>query len=132
MPWTPRLLGAISTLAILCTSAWALMPPHVTSTNIAGGVLEGEELVVKGYSLTYTDVPKELSLTHAKDKKAVSWKHKMACAEEGRCDDSAPPGSCQLRCVLTVTLSGLKDGDTLRLRYLDLDTTFRMKGEKRP
>ena len=130
MHWTARILGLVTSLGLLCATAWALMPPHVTQTNITDGVLKGHHLVITGYSLTYTDVPKELSLTYATDpNKTVSWKHAMKCTEEGKCDEDAPPGSCQLRCVLTVSLSEIKDGEPLRLRYLDQDTTFRVHGK---
>ncbi|MEC9071468.1 MAG: hypothetical protein VX938_03775 [Myxococcota bacterium] len=129
MHWTARILGLVTSLGLLCATAWALMPPHVTKTNITDGVLKGHHLVITGYSLSYTDVPKELSLTYAKDKKALSWKHSMKCTEEGKCDEDSPPGSCQLRCELTVSLSGVKDGDSLRLKYLDLNQLFQVKAK---
>ena len=117
-------------IAFMIAPAWALMPPHVDGTNIAGGVLEGNTLVVRGYSLEFSELPKDLVLTHTEDGRSVAWKHQVECTQEGNCTGDAPPGACQLRCVLTVTLSGLKDGDRLQVKYLDLNTTFDIKLKK--
>jgi len=104
----------------------ALMPPHVDGTNIKKGALFGHTLVLHGYSLKYTKVQKDLSLTDVKTKKAVRWTHKMDCQWEGDCDTDRP-GSCQQRCTLTVTLEKATVGSTLKLQYLDVNQIFTLK-----
>ena len=109
--------------------ALALMPPHVDGTNIKEGKLVGHTLVLHGYSLKYTKVKKDLSLTDVKTKKTVVWTHKMDCQWEGDCDNDRP-GSCQLRCTLTLTLDKANLGSTLKLKYLDVNQTFTLKAAK--
>ena len=111
-------------------AALAVMPPHVDGTNIKGGILTGNTLVLRGYSLKYTNVPKDLSLTDVNTKKAAVWTHSMDCQWEGDCDDDRP-GSCQLRCTLTITLDKAQSGTTLKLRYLDVKQTFTLKTAKK-
>jgi hypothetical protein len=124
------LLASIAVL-LLSSSAFALMPPHVKSTNVKDGVLEGSELILHGYSLKYTDLPKDLVITDANTKnKKVSFTHKLNCKWVGECDDDRP-GSCQLKCVLRVTLDGVKHGARLRLRYLDETLAFRVVLKKK-
>ena len=130
MRWFLRLSVLTLTMSLFLAPAWALMPPHVDGTNITGGVLEGTTLIVRGYSLEFSELPKDLLITHTEDGRSVVWKHQVECTQEGDCTGDAPPGACQLRCVLTVTLSGLKDGDRLQVKYLDLNTTFEVKLKK--
>ena len=118
-------------LLFVSSIAWALMPPHVDGTNIRKGTLSGEQLILHGYSLEYTNVKKDLSLTNTQSKKAAQWTHAMKCEWEGKCDDDRP-GSCQLRCVLTITLDKANVGATLHLKYLDVNETFRVERRKKP
>ncbi len=118
-------------LILLPSVALALMPPHVDGTNIKDGVLVGNALILRGYSLKYTDVKKDLSLTYAKTKRTAAWTHKMDCQWEGKCDEDSRPGSCQLACVLTVSLDQVKAGTSLQLKYLDVNQTFQLKAAKK-
>ena len=127
MRWPSTISTFLATGVFLLAPAWALMPPHVEATNIRNGILTGLNLVIRGYSLEFSDPPKELSLTHADGATAVQWKHTMECTETGDCSRNAPLGACQSSCLLTLTLSGLKEGDRLHLRYLDLDSRFELK-----
>jgi hypothetical protein len=118
-------------LLLVSSVAWALMPPHVDRTNIQKDTLVGDQLILHGYSLEYTNVKKDLSLTNTQSKKPAKWTHTMKCTWEGKCDDERP-GSCQLKCVLTVTLDKANRGATLHLKYLDVDETFRVERRKKP
>jgi len=118
-------------LILLPSVALALMPPHVDGTNIKDGALVGDTLILRGYSLKYTDVKKDLTLTNVKTRKAAQWTHKMDCKWEGKCDEDSRPGSCQLACVLTVSLDKVKSGTSLQLKYLDVNQTFQLKAAKK-
>ena len=117
-------------LLLLCGSALAVMPPHVTGTNVKDGVLKGHELIIHGYSLNHTNVTRELVITHATTKKMVLYTHKHNCKWVGKCD-KGPPGSCQLKCILRVTLPGVENGARFHLRYLGTKLAFRVALKKK-
>ena len=113
-------------LCLLSSSvALALMPPHVTGTNVREGVLTGSSLVIKGMTLSARKVSDALVLTDTATSKPSPWTHAMRCDWVGECE-SGRPGSCQESCTLTLTLKA-PDGAELRVRYLDLDLRFRLK-----
>ena len=118
-----RLLAVLAASAS-AASAFALMPPHVTSIDPAdGGTLTGKTVRIVGYSLEYTDLPKEFIIVDTATGKAVRFEHALSCQWVGECKDDKP-GSCQQRCDLTVTLAATTPGQKLRLRYLDTEATF--------
>jgi len=125
-----NLVLATLVVMLLSASAHALMPPHVTSTNIKDGVLQGTVLLIDGYSLEYTDVPKELVITNGATKKPVPFTHKHDCKWVGECHKDKE-GSCQLKCALQVSLKGVKNHSRLTLRYLDEEIAFRVALKER-
>ena len=114
---------------LMTGASLAIMPPHTTGTNIEKGTLRGTQLVIDGYSLNYTDVEKDVSIVNVATGKAVKVTGETACRGEGDCD-GGPPGSCQQRCTLTVTIKGAKAGDKLKLKFLDLQVSFVLAAEK--
>ncbi|MDP6946126.1 MAG: hypothetical protein QF464_18400 [Myxococcota bacterium] len=129
MVWTSRF--ALVAAALLTTSAWALMPPHVTGTNLRDGVLKGTTLVIRGATLSASDPKKELSIVDEKTDKPASWTHDVSCKWVGDCERGVP-GSCQEQCTLTVTLEKVTDGARLKLDFLDLRTVFRVSLKPKP
>ena len=118
--WSVLLVGLLwSTLAV------ALMPPHVTGTNIKDGVLTGSTLIIKGATLSATKVPTALQLTDVTTRRPVPWTHEQTCKWVGECE-SGRPGSCQEACVLTIAMKDVRSGARLRVRFLDLDQRFRV------
>ena len=115
------LLGA----TLIASAGLALMPPHVTGTNIKEGVLHGEELVIRGYSLGYSDLDKDLSVTRTKGAQAVKHKRNLTCTMEGDCK-SDRPGSCQERCELKLTLTDVKHHASYKVRFLGLNQLFKV------
>ena len=126
-----RLFSLCVALILVCLAGTsvALMPPHVTGTNIKDGVLEGSKLVVDGYSLGYTDFKTQFSLVHAKTGKAVTSERDVACKMEGDCKRDRP-GSCQERCTVTIRLKDVKADERLELKFLDFKATITVKARK--
>jgi hypothetical protein len=116
-------LMALALIAVAAGSAWALMPPHVTGTNIKDGVLDGKVLTIRGYSLGYSDLKSDLSLLRTTNGQAVKHTRKLTCTMEGDCK-SDRPGSCQERCELKLTLVEVKNGESFNVTFLDLKKTF--------
>ena len=119
-------LGLSAFFICLASTSLALMPPHVTGTNIKGGVLDGNRLVIDGYSLGYADFKTEFSLSQVKTGNKVRHERKLTCKMEGDCKTDRD-GSCQERCKLAITLKGVQSGAALELRFLELKTTFSVK-----
>ena len=125
---TYRLLvgfGICFVLTLVAGVSFALMPPHVTGTNIKEGVLQGDQLVIRGYSLGYSDLDKDLSLTRTKSGQTVKHTRKLTCKMEGDCK-SDRPGSCQARCELKLTLTHVKNNASYKVGFLDLNQTFKV------
>ena len=118
-------LGLFVALTFVASTSLALMPPHVTGTNVKNGVLDGKTLIIRGYTLGYSELKKDLSITRTDDGQVVKFKHELTCKQEGDCR-RGPPGSCQERCELKVTLVGAKHGLTYTVTYLDLKQTFKV------
>ena len=120
-----RSLRAIIVVALCASGTWALMPPHVSGTNLKDGVLEGANLILRGHTFSASDPKAELTLVDAATRAPARWTHEMSCAWVGDCE-SGRPGSCQEACTLTVTLLGVADGARLEVAFLDLKQTFRV------
>jgi hypothetical protein len=109
------------------------MPPHATSVTPAdGGVLVGRAILIEGYSLSWADLESQLKLVDAASGEAVCWTHDMTCRDEGRCDALAPPGSCQERCELVITVESPAPGQRLKLTFMDDEVTFTVSPAPRP
>lgn len=111
-------------LSILLIPAFAaaLMPPHVTDTIPAqGGRLEGAVLEIRGYSLEYTDLKKELRVIDLDSKKAMPIEPKLSCEWKGKGD---MPGARQQYCILKVKIIGLVPGKEYELQFLDVSVKF--------
>lgn len=123
-----KVLSSILALAItvgLPTVATALMPPHVTKVTPGdGGKLDGDTVLIEGYSLGYAGIDRELKIVDTTTGTAVSFTHALACTNEGNCGPGSPPGACQDRCTVKVTLSGVAAGQRLKLTFLRADVTF--------
>lgn len=118
---------ALAMAALMATSAaFALMPPHVTSINPPdGGVLKGRMIVIEGYSLGHADLSKQLKIVDAtKAKRTVAYKPALSCKSVGKCGPGSPPGACQSKCSVNVTLENVEAGQTIRLTFLRMKATI--------
>ncbi len=105
----------------------ALMPPHVTKTVPGdGGVLEGDVVLIEGFSLKYANIEKRLKIV-ASTGKVVPFSHALACRSVGECDDDSKPGACQQKCELKVTLKDVPSGTRMTLTFLKTKITFSKK-----
>ncbi len=86
------------------------MPPHVTSAE-----LRGDTLVVRGWSLVYSEPDSELRVI-GPDGAPLPFTWEMHAEDVGEGD---LPGSVQVRCELRVKPEGLEAGRSYRLEYLD-------------
>ncbi len=77
-----------------------MMPPHTA----AAPTRTGNTLVFEGYSLNYTDPAAELSVLD-ENGEPVPFEATLSTQREDRSAGAKepPPGSIQVRCVLTVT-----------------------------
>ncbi len=113
--------AALVALTALSPEALAVMPPHVYATFPAhGGHLEGNLVLLKGYSLGYADTA-EMKVSAVDGDKEPSFTTELACEWEGEGDR---PGSTQQHCELKVTLEGLQQGKRYRLAFLETEIEF--------
>jgi hypothetical protein len=93
-----------------------MMPPHLNSTEPAdGGVLESDVVVLRGYSLVFTEPDSELTIVPEAGGAPLPFTWEMDDTEEGEGD---MPGAVQVRCVLRVKPEGLVRGGSYRLEYV--------------
>jgi tetratricopeptide (TPR) repeat protein len=107
----------------------ALMPPHVTETTPRdGGVLIGETIILEGYSLSATD-PGTLHIMDATTGTEVEFSPSTECHSEARrflgcLWPLSPPGSCQSRCEMHITLNHTSPGHWYILTFLEETVHF--------
>lgn len=100
------------------------MPPHLRgSTPPSGAKLKGKTIVLHGYSLRYAD-RKAIRIVDVRRKKPVAYTTQLKCKHVGRCGPSSPPGACQQKCDLTVTLAKLSKKTQLKLSSLQAVYTY--------
>jgi hypothetical protein len=125
-PALPSLLIAVLLAALLLPAgAAALMPPHVTDTEPPpGGVLAGDTLVVRGYSLHVADL-EALRVVEAATDRVLPTEHDLECEREGH---GTALGAVQYACELRVTVRGLRPGRAYELRFLGETFPFTAAG----
>ena len=99
-----------------------MMPPHVTATEPPdGGVLAGDTLLIRGWSLVYSEPGADLTVVEAEGGDPLPFTWEMQAEDVGEGD---LPGAVQVRCELQVRLTGLEPGRRYRLDYLDAAVEF--------
>ena len=78
-----------------------MMPPHTTS----GPRRQGDELVIEGYSLGFTDLEQDLQIRDAEGR-PLGFTAELQTVREDRSGgaEDPPPGSIQLRTVIRIRL----------------------------
>lgn len=127
MPSKRTLMRAMALLTLLLAgSAHALMPPHVTGTNIKAGTLTGNTLIVRGYSLQHASPKRALRVTRLLSKTPLKVRSTLHCKSVGDCGPDAPPGACQERCEVHAILVDTQPGDRLEMSFIDTRIQFQM------
>jgi hypothetical protein len=99
-----------------------MMPPHTTATEPEdGGTLTGDVLLIRGWSLVYTEPDTELTVVDVEEGSVLPFTWGMNGEDVGEGDQ---PGAVQVRCELRVRVQGLVPGRRYRLDYLDTAVEF--------
>lgn len=99
-----------------------MMPPHVTGTEpSADGTLSGDTLVIRGWSLVYSEPDTDLKVVDVGTGAPLPFTWDMDHEDVG---EGELPGAVQVRCELRVRLEGLAPGRRYRLEYLDEPVEF--------
>lgn len=95
-----------------------MMPPHVTDVDF-----DGERFTLTGYTLGILDIEDELTLVDADTDEPIPFDYDVDCEREDRGSGPPRPGSVQSRCELVILLTECTPGQSVRLRFLDVDET---------
>jgi hypothetical protein len=110
-----KVIIVFAVVMLFSTVASALMPPHISSSVPKdGGVLNGNTVLIEGYSLKYAPL-KDLVVMDMDTNEKIDADTDLKCSWIDNCGEKDEVGCEQQKCELKVTIKKVISGHKYKL-----------------